>query len=176
MGPGFLGPGSPVRRPFRTVGCRWVSWACPKRKNPVDACVYGVSGTRTILGGQRGIRTPDTLLTYTRFPGVRLQPLGHLSFSVSRRRTTSRRQTAIRDSSKISFNDGTGRQHGRNRPVRSPVARTGAPFRPLIISIIPSTCSRADQSARTRTGTDLDAGVLLPSAYCQSGISGLHSG
>src|SRR3546814_1541959 len=32
-----------------------------------------------ILGGQRGIRTPDTLFTYTRFPGVRLQPLGHLS-------------------------------------------------------------------------------------------------
>lgn len=32
-----------------------------------------------VLGGQRGIRTPDTLLTYTRFPGVRLQPLGHLS-------------------------------------------------------------------------------------------------
>ena len=29
--------------------------------------------------GQRGIRTPDTLWTYTRFPGVRLQPLGHLS-------------------------------------------------------------------------------------------------
>ena len=32
-----------------------------------------------ISGGQRGIRTPDTLVTYTRFPGVRLQPLGHLS-------------------------------------------------------------------------------------------------
>lgn len=31
------------------------------------------------IGGQRGIRTPDTLFTYTRFPGVRLQPLGHLS-------------------------------------------------------------------------------------------------
>ena len=31
------------------------------------------------IGGQRGIRTPDTLVTYTRFPGVRLQPLGHLS-------------------------------------------------------------------------------------------------
>ena len=35
--------------------------------------------TINVLGGQRGIRTPDTLLTYTRFPGVRLQPLGHLS-------------------------------------------------------------------------------------------------
>lgn len=38
----------------------------------------------TILGGQRGIRTPDTLLTYTRFPGVRLQPLGHLSYCIFR--------------------------------------------------------------------------------------------
>ena len=35
------------------------------------------SGTGT--GGERGIRTLDTLLTYTHFPGVRLQPLGHLS-------------------------------------------------------------------------------------------------
>ena len=30
-------------------------------------------------GGEGGIRTLDTLLTYTHFPGVRLQPLGHLS-------------------------------------------------------------------------------------------------
>ena len=29
---------------------------------------------------EEGIRTLDTLLEYTRFPGVRLQPLGHLSF------------------------------------------------------------------------------------------------
>ena len=29
--------------------------------------------------GKKGIRTPDTLLTYTRFPGVPLQPLEHLS-------------------------------------------------------------------------------------------------
>ena len=29
--------------------------------------------------GVRGIRTPDTLLTYTRFPGVPLQPLEHHS-------------------------------------------------------------------------------------------------
>ena len=32
-----------------------------------------------LIGGERGIRTLDTLLTYTHFPGVRLQPLGHLS-------------------------------------------------------------------------------------------------
>lgn len=29
--------------------------------------------------GERGIRTLDTLLRYTHFPGVLLQPLGHLS-------------------------------------------------------------------------------------------------
>ena len=29
--------------------------------------------------GETGIRTRDTLLTYTRFPGVPLQPLEHLS-------------------------------------------------------------------------------------------------
>ena len=31
------------------------------------------------FGGERGIRTLDTLLAYTHFPGVLLQPLGHLS-------------------------------------------------------------------------------------------------
>ena len=34
---------------------------------------------KLVSGGERGIRTPDRLLTYTRFPGVRLQPLIHLS-------------------------------------------------------------------------------------------------
>ena len=32
------------------------------------------------LGGVSEIRTRDTLLAYTRFPGVPLQPLEHLSF------------------------------------------------------------------------------------------------
>ena len=32
-----------------------------------------------MFGGERGIRTLDTGLPYTHFPGVRLQPLGHLS-------------------------------------------------------------------------------------------------
>jgi hypothetical protein len=31
------------------------------------------------VGGERGIRTLDTLLEYARFPGVCLKPLGHLS-------------------------------------------------------------------------------------------------
>jgi hypothetical protein len=35
-----------------------------------------------IYGGETGIRTLDTL-RYTRFPSVRLQPLGHLSCSLT---------------------------------------------------------------------------------------------
>ncbi len=35
--------------------------------------------TLNLPGGERGIRTLDTLVEYTRFPGVRLRPLGHLS-------------------------------------------------------------------------------------------------
>ena len=38
-------------------------------------------------GGEGGIRTLGTLLTYTHFPGVLLQPLGHLSGSTLRRHT-----------------------------------------------------------------------------------------
>ena len=36
-------------------------------------------GRYLVSGGERGIRTLDTLQTYTHFPGVRLQPLSHLS-------------------------------------------------------------------------------------------------
>jgi hypothetical protein len=32
--------------------------------------------------GERGIRTLDTLLRYTHFPGVRLRPLGHFSLKI----------------------------------------------------------------------------------------------
>ncbi len=42
---------------------------------------YRVLGTQNrlfITGGERGIRTLETLLS-TRFPGVRLKPLGHPS-------------------------------------------------------------------------------------------------
>ena len=34
------------------------------------------------IGGERGIRTLDTGLPYTRFPGVLLQPLGHLTVAL----------------------------------------------------------------------------------------------
>lgn len=32
-----------------------------------------------MAGGEGGIRTPETFKGFTRFPGVRLKPLGHLS-------------------------------------------------------------------------------------------------
>lgn len=35
--------------------------------------------TRCAVSGQRGIRTLETLVRFTRSPGVRLKPLGHLS-------------------------------------------------------------------------------------------------
>ena len=38
-------------------------------------------GLLSIHGGEGGIRTRDTGLPYTRFPGVLLRPLGHLSKS-----------------------------------------------------------------------------------------------
>ena len=42
---------------------------------------YFDESKRSVGGGVRGIRTPDTLLAYTRFPGVPLQPLEHHSFA-----------------------------------------------------------------------------------------------
>ena len=50
----------------------------PKMKNPNirwDDHIYS--------GGDGEIRTLDTLLTYTHFPGVLLQPLGHVSIEAS---------------------------------------------------------------------------------------------
>ena len=40
--------------------------------------VWSKAGFNENYGGETGIRTLDTL-RYTRFPSVRLQPLGHLS-------------------------------------------------------------------------------------------------
>ncbi len=47
---------------------------CPFSQQKTPAFLPGFC-----IGGEGGIRTLDTLLTYTHFPGVRLQPLGHLS-------------------------------------------------------------------------------------------------
>lgn len=53
-------------------------------KNPHKHCAYTdywqlSDSKKHAAGGEEGIRTLDRLLTYTRFPGVRLQPLIHLS-------------------------------------------------------------------------------------------------
>ena len=48
-------------------------------RTPLPIIKKAPSGAFLIIGGERGIRTLDTLLTYTHFPGVLLQPLGHLS-------------------------------------------------------------------------------------------------
>ena len=40
-------------------------------------------GLKQGTGGERGIRTLDTLLTYTPLAGERLQPLGHLSCRIN---------------------------------------------------------------------------------------------
>ena len=45
-------------------------------------CLSGDGGLLLLpdsFSGERGIRTPDTLLRYTRFPGEPVQPLLHLS-------------------------------------------------------------------------------------------------
>ena len=62
---------------------------CSTRRNLLPLLPSGPDGVRnpplhrarlSVLGGERGIRTPGTPLgAYTRFPVVLLQPLGHLS-------------------------------------------------------------------------------------------------
>ena len=52
-----------------------------KGKNAAFLRLLGLYGMiwELPVGGAGGIRTLDTLLTYTHFPGVRLRPLGHRS-------------------------------------------------------------------------------------------------
>ena len=48
--------------------------------------IYNLQSTiykTKICGGERGIRTLERLLTFTHFPGVLLQPLGHLTAELS---------------------------------------------------------------------------------------------
>lgn len=54
--------------------------------------------------GERGIRTPDTLLGYTRSPGERLKPLGHLSFAVTPEANKSIKKTLSKFWNKIFSN------------------------------------------------------------------------
>ena len=57
------------------------------RRKQLNSCVIAsvLQRRRTetrLFGGEGGIRTLDTGLPYTHFPGVRLQPLGHLSVTL----------------------------------------------------------------------------------------------
>jgi hypothetical protein len=51
-------------------------WARGKTNNPAGAGLFKFCG-------ERGIRTPGTLVRYTRFPGVPVKPLLHLSLVVT---------------------------------------------------------------------------------------------
>ncbi len=55
-------------------------WVLHAKKKPAFACELLFE-----YGGEGGIRTPDTL-PYTHFPGVLLQPLGHLTILSSQHR------------------------------------------------------------------------------------------
>ena len=50
----------------------------PPAENIKEKSLYLRTGSHLEYGGEGGIRTPDTL-PYTHFPGVLLQPLGHLT-------------------------------------------------------------------------------------------------
>ena len=75
---GFLRRSAP-NNPQPAVGilCKSFASAVSVSALPSPAC-------SKILCGETGIRTPETLLEFTRFPGVPLQPLEHLSFARQR--------------------------------------------------------------------------------------------
>ena len=50
-----------------------------QRKSSLHFNNFQSAGCFLVSGREEGIRTLDTLFTYTRFPGVRLKPLIHLS-------------------------------------------------------------------------------------------------
>ena len=53
-------------------------FSSPPAENIQEKSPYLRTGSHLEYGGEGGIRTPDTL-PYTHFPGVLLQPLGHLT-------------------------------------------------------------------------------------------------
>ena len=64
-------PKSALGRACRTGGFVHTALSQKRKKGPF--------GTLHVFGGEGGIRTLDTLLTYTPLAGERLQPLGHFS-------------------------------------------------------------------------------------------------
>ena len=55
-----------------------LGFSSPPVENIKEKSPYFRTGSHLEYGGEGGIRTPDTL-PYTHFPGVLLQPLGHLT-------------------------------------------------------------------------------------------------
>ena len=55
----------------------------PKNTNVSLCCNLCKTAVYNIFRGKRGIRTPVTLLASTRFPGVPLKPLEHLSLTIT---------------------------------------------------------------------------------------------
>gem|GEM_PF-2409626 len=58
-------------------------FSSPPLENIKEKSPYFRTSSHLEYGGEGGIRTPDTL-PYTHFPGVLLQPLGHLTILSSR--------------------------------------------------------------------------------------------
>ena len=73
------GPPAASKMLSHFVEPRGVSPAYRRQKKSPASAVRGI-----VFGGERGIRTLETLLTLTHFPGVLLKPLGHLSVNFCR--------------------------------------------------------------------------------------------
>ena len=71
---------------LRALACRCA--AAPVEQGPKSSTALGEKtkrphkGAFSFSGGEGGIRTLGTLLTYTHFPGGHLKPLSHLSENV----------------------------------------------------------------------------------------------
>ena len=82
-------------------------FSSPPVENIKEKSPYFRTGSHLEYGGEGGIRTPDTL-PYTHFPGVLLQPLGHLTKLFCRLTSWGQRGATIGSWSKTvkkNFND-----------------------------------------------------------------------
>ena len=59
-----------------------MTYPAPHQSRKKRELTRAVEPLKIKYGGERGIRTLDTLLTYTPLAGARLQPLGHFSVIV----------------------------------------------------------------------------------------------
>ena len=108
-----------------------------------SACSEGgdaVLAPREVIGGERGIRTLDGLLTHTPLAGERLQPLGHLSVRTWHfsRKTRARVQSGWR----------VGGLVGRWIRVRAPVT---APVRQITAGCRLGRASAKSSASQSRT-------------------------